>query len=358
MPTILGILGLADTDRTFVNVVGQRVVYDATMQYLDQYNAELNAAMSIFVERTTEDFKFRYKLPGGGRMQKRGEDARPGAIKASGYWDVAFPLEDWGDLVAGNDVALAYMRADEYNRHIQTVTIRDINTVRFEMLYALFNNTQRSFSDPFNGTLAIEPLANGDAVVYPPVVGSGAEATETHYLESGYIATAISDTNNPFVTIRDELTHHWGASQGGESIVVFINSAETAETEALTDFDPVNDRFVVPGANADQLSSIPTNLPGRVLGRTNGVWVSEWDYMPATYMVGVDMAQPRPLIQRVDPADTGLAQGLTLVAEEDAFPLSKAYFRHRYGFGVGNRLNGVVMELANGGGYTIPTAYA
>jgi len=34
-----------------------------------------------------------------------------------------------------------------------------------------------------------------------------------------------------------------------------------------------------------------------------------------------------------------------------------SFWRHRMGYGVANRLNGVVMELAAGGTYTIPTVY-
>jgi hypothetical protein len=46
------------------------------------------------------------------------------------------------------------------------------------------------------------------------------------------------------------------------------------------------------------------------------------------------------------------------VAEDEEYPLKSSHYRHRFGFGAGNRLSAVVMELANGGSYTIPTAYA
>lgn len=357
MSGIFGLLGLDDTERVFVNTVGQRVVYDAVVQLLDQYNADLRAALAVFLEEETEDFKIRYKLPGGGRLQRRGGQAESAAVKAYGGFDVAFPLEDFGAQLAGDDVALAYMTMQDLDRHLDTIFIQDTSTVRFELLKALLNNVQGTFVDPLHGSLSIEPLANGDTVVYPPVLGSETEATEDHYLESGYAATAIDDTYNPYITVRDELEHHFGALQGGSNIICFINPAEVPETEDLADFDPVNDRFVQPGADTDSIFGLPS-VPGRIVGRTNGVWVAEWRWVPANYLIAIDPDAPAPLKMRVDPGDTGLARGLQLIAEETDYPLEMSHYRHRFGLGCGNRLNGVVMEFGTGGSYSIPSGYS
>jgi hypothetical protein len=361
MSGIFGALGLADTDRSMVNTVGQRVVYDAVKTLLEKHQEELQRAYAVFVAEETADFKRRFILPGGGTLQERSELGRPAAVKATGKWDVAFPLRDYGAQIAGNDVAIAYMTMQELDRHLDTVFIQNTNTVRRELLKALLDNVAYTFKDPLNhvGDLTIQPLANGDTVVYPPVLGSEDEATDSHYLESGYLASAISDTNNPFASIRDELEEHFGANTGGENIVVFINHAQVAKTEALTDFDEVRDRFVIPGANVDQLTGLPATLPGRLIGRVSGCWVSEWRHVPANYMIGIYMEPvvPKPLIMRVDPADTGLGRGLQLVSKDEEFPLEASFYRNRFGLGAGNRLNGVVMELGNGGTYTVPTGY-
>ena len=357
MAGIFGHLNLSDSDRVFSQTVGQQVVWSAVQDYLTRVNADLNAAMSVFLDRTTSNFKERYKLPGGGALQKRGSDGRYGAVKASGQWDVAFPLEDFGAAMAGNDVDMAYMTAAELDRHIQTIVIQNTNTVRFEILKALLDSGQDTFIDPLNGSLSIEPLANGDSVVYPPVLGVETEATENHYLESGYAAASISDTNNPYATIKNELEEHFGAPTGNSNIAVFVHPDQIAKTEALADYDPVNDRFTQPGDDTDQLTGLPAALPGRVVGRTNSCWVIEWRWIPTNYMLGIHLDAPKPLIRRIDPADTGLGDGLLLVTKDQDFPFETSVWRHRFGFGVGNRLNGVVMELGTGGTYTIPTAY-
>lgn len=357
MSAIFGVLGLSDTDRSFVNTLGQRLIFDAVREVLNQHNADLQAAYGVFVERQTSDFKYRYKLPGSGYLQRRGGMAQSAAVKATGQWDVAFPLEDFGAQLSENDIAVAYMTLQELNRHLDTIIIQDINTMRREILKSLLNSTSLTFNDPINGDLTVQVLANGDSVVYPPVIGSDSEATENHYIETNYASSAISDTNNPFVTIRDDLEEHFGAPNDGSNIVAFFNNAQTAKVEALTDFVEVTDRFVIPGDTVDQVTGLPANLPGRVIGRVSGCWAVEWRWIPANYLVGIHMEAPRPLVARIDPADTGLGTGLQLVATNETYPMDNAHYRHRIGFGVGNRLNGVVLECGVGGSYTVPSGY-
>ena len=353
MSGIFGHLNISDTDRVFSSTVGQQVIYTAVQDYIARVNADMAAAMSVFVERTTSDFKLRYKLPGGGHLQRRGPDGRYGAVKAYGSWDCSLPLEDFGAQIASNDVDRAYMTVAELDRHVTTIANQGVNTKRFELLKALLDNGADTFIDPLHDSLTIYPLANGDSVVYPPVIGSETDAIEDHYLESGYAASAISDSNNPYETIRLDLAHH----NAGANVAVFVHTDQMPKTEDLADYDSVQDPNVRPGQDTDIPTNIPTNLPGVVRGRTNHVWVVEWAYLPTGYMVGVDLNAPKPLMIRIDPADTGLGEGLQLVATDEQYPFTGSFWRDRFGMGCGNRLNGVVMELGVGGTYTVPPAY-
>ena len=359
MSGIFGALNLADTDRVFAATTGQQVIYQAATEWVAQQNASLNAVMSTFVDETTSDYTRRYKLPGGGRLQRMGPNAQPGAVKAYGGWDVSFPLEDFGAQIAGDRVTLGYMTVAELSRHIETVWAQNVSTVRFEILAAMFRSSNGTFVDPLWGSLTVRRLANNDGTVYPPVLGSEAEAQDTHHLESSYASSAISDTNDPIVTMVDELEEHFGANTGGSEIVVFCNNAQRAKLQDLTDFETVIDRFIQPGTQT-AIPSIPgMTLPGRTLGRHGaGAWIQEWRWIPANYLLAVHLGAPRPLIKRVDPADTGLPQDLALVAEDAEHPFESSFWSHRFGVGVGNHLNGVVMELGTGGTYTVPAAYA
>lgn len=357
MAGIFGHLNVSDTERAFNATVGQSVLFDAATAYINRANAELAEALAIFVSRTTSDFQIRYKLPGGGYLQERGPNGRYGAVKAAGSWDVAFPLRDYGAMIAGNDVDMAYMTVAELDNHISTVVVQNVNTVRHQVLRRLFKSTTDSFTDPIHGSLTVQPLANGDAVTYPPVIGSATEATDTHYIETNYAEASISDTNDPYETIVPELEEHFGTPTGGSNIVTFINDTARAETQALTDFFEVNDNFIRTGANTDVPINLP-GVPGRIIGRHKaGTWISVWNHVPSNYALAVHLEADPPLIRRIDPADTGLGDGLQLVSEDMEFPFQESTWRHRFGIGCGNRLNGVVLEFGTGGTYTIPTAY-
>ena len=234
-----------------------------------------------------------------------------------------------------------------------------VNTYRNEILYRILNNTQGAFTDPNHGALTPEPLANGDTVTYPPVQGEPTtEATEDHYLESGYTAANISDTNNPLKTNVADLVHHFGGrTTGGENIITFCNSAQSDQLGGLTSFTDVPDNFIMVGDNVDVPTSLPF-APGRTIGRSDGSWVQEYDFIPANYLVTIHLEEPAPLMQRHDPLVTGLGVGdLMLVAEDERHPFTTSAWRARFGIGAGNRLNGVVMELGTDETYTIPTDY-
>ena len=358
MSGIFGHLNASDSERAFSATVGQQLLFEAATAYINRANAELAMATSIFISRTVDAFKFRYLLPGGGYLQTRGNDGRYGAVKAVGSWDVAFPLDDYGAMIVGNDVDMAYMTVGELDRHVSAIVTQNVNTVRHQMLRRLFKSTTDTYVDRVGGSITIQPLANGDSVTFPPVIGSATEATENHYLESGYAEASISDTNDPYETVVPEIEEHFGQVVGGSNIVSFINDTARAETQALTDFFEVNDNFIRTGANTDVPVNLP-NVPGRIIGRHKaGTWISVWNFIPANYLVAVHLEADPPLIRRIDPADTGLGDGLQLVATDEEFPFQESVWRHRFGLGAGDRLNGVVLEFGTGGTYSIPAAYA
>jgi hypothetical protein len=199
MANLFGAWGLQDSDRLFNGTIGQRVIYDESQKYIDLYN-RLAGATRVFVAGRTDKYKERFKLAGGGFMQKRGRNGRPGAVKASGSWDVAYPLLDFGDALAFDDVSMAYMTAAEYTLALQNILNRDANTYRFELLRALFNNSGYTFADELYGNLSVVPLANTDGTLYPPSWAPRPRPRRTYYAGTNYVDVGDLDTNNPVKT--------------------------------------------------------------------------------------------------------------------------------------------------------------
>jgi hypothetical protein len=359
MSQVFGTLATNDHERAFVIVQGQDLVMQVAQDWVADRVAEFFETTAIFVESKTESFKERYMKPGAGYMQRRGSQSQVGTQKANGSWDVAYPLEDFEVAIGWNDVDIAYMSAEVLSNHIVTGMNSYVNSYRHEILHRLFDNVQGTFTDPIHGSLTPEPLANGDTVTYPPVNGEPtSEATEDHYLGTAYTAANISGDNNPLETIRDDLDHHFGGpSTGGDSIAVYCNRAQRSKLESLPNFVEVPDNWVMVGDDADVPFGLPSS-PGKILGRSDGVWVIQWDFIPANYLLGIDLEQAAPLKQRHDPMDTGLGDGsLQLVATDNQHPFETSFWRARFGIGAGNRLNGVAMFVGGTSSYTIPTAY-
>jgi len=356
--TIPGILGIQDSDRTFVEGVGQRAVFEATQQYVAWVNEDLARVTNLFIETTTEDHKFRYYLGGDGELQRNSDLGRPGERKIQGSWDVALPLEGFGDALGTSRIDLAYMTLDVYQRNVEAIALRAQNTLRKEILRTLLDNVNYNFADPIRGTLAIKALANQDGTLYPPISGQVTAGEIQRYAESGYATASITDTNNPIKTISRALRSHFGANGARRQRVVLIAPGAQDYVEALLDFEQVNDPNVAKGANSDTVLNEPVSIPGEIIGYANEAYVSVWDWMPANYMIGIDLAAEKPIQMRVDPGYTNLPRGLNLITESENFPLSKSDWQWRFGLGVVNRLNGYVMELGTGGTYTVPTGYS
>ena len=106
----------------------------------------------------------------------------------------------------------------------------------------------------------------------------------------------------------------------------------------------MQDRYIAPGSNTDLASMLP-NVPGASSApQPRRLDHSQWDWTPSGYLFGLH-GRTKPLIQRVDPSDTGLPRGLTMVAENEEYLFRGMHWQHRFGFGVGNRLNGVAVQI-------------
>lgn len=362
MTLLFGHARLSSSDYAYVRSMDARLVYDAAQQYIAMANAQMNDAMNLFVEPTpTTLYKERYKLGATGRMQKVSELGTGAPVTFKGEWDVAYPLDNYHESIVVGDVDYAYMTPQELQLHVDGILTRAANAKRHAILRRILKDTTDTFVDKRWGSLTIEPLADGDSdVLYPPVEGSESEATEDHYLESGYAASAITDTNNPYKTLTDDLVHHGMNETVDIPLAFLINTAQQTLTEALTNFVPYIPPAIMRGADTDNIMMPVRNVPGKIIGYIRGHgWVSVWNWIPENYIIAVNMANPQPLRMRVDPAETGLGSGgLVLLPDERNGVMTFNSWRLRFGFGAANRLAAAVMELGTGGSYSIPSGYS
>lgn len=354
--SIAGILGLEDSSVILVNVVGQQLVYDAIQEYTKQLTDSLNLITGLFVEKTTTDHQFKYYMHGTRELQRQGGMGRPGEQKHNRpSYDVALPIFQFGDALGGDFVSMAYMTIADVDAQMVEITNAARTTLRKEILSALFNNTSLPFTDPIKGALTIRTLANQDGTLYPPVPGYEDLAESQNYAETGYLVAAISDANDPIKTVAANLLARYPDEVDG---LVFCATDVAAKVETLTDFFKIEDPRIQKGGLADRLVNLPGVVPGKIIGRIDGMWVAHWPEIPSTFTLGIAPSAEKPLQKRVDLAGTGLPANLTLMKQSDLHPLEKSEWMWRFGLGCVNRLNGYCLEVAAGGSYTVPTKYA
>ena len=201
-------------------------------------------------------------------------------------------------------------------------------------------------------------MANSDGATYPPTFSSDAEAQDNHYLASGYANTAISATNNPFVTLKAEIVEHFTEATG---VVALINSAQLAEiTTDLPSFVDAAPEGVIQGQDtAVATAAAGINVPGTFVGTDTAsgvrVYVNDSGRIPASYIYAQAIGVPKPLRRRVHvPANL---RGFKLEAEEEHYPLFKRTFVDRFGYGVANRLSAAIM-FVDAGAWANPATYA
>ncbi|MFQ5352374.1 MAG: hypothetical protein ACE5D3_04795, partial [Candidatus Binatia bacterium] len=257
--------GFVDIQHLFaqrLEEVGTRNVYDAIQATVDEWNRQA-AAMTSSLVFTTTLHKERFHLPGGETLQPLDEHGNPRVVKPAGNYDVAYPIQGGGTAWGDNRVSRALMTVAEANRNTLNAMRADADWMRRHILAAIFDNVAWSFGDDRWGSLTIEPLANSDAVTY--LKKDGSQATDDHYLNQ---SSAISDSNNPYPTMRQELDEH---PSNAAPYVAYIPSGLRTATEGLTGFVSIPDADVRYGTQTDLVgNAINPGFGDEVLGKIEG----------------------------------------------------------------------------------------
>lgn len=212
---------------------------------------------------------------------------------------------------------------------------------------ALFNPTNRIFSDYLvdDMDLSVKALYNADGV--PPALGPNAETfdgSHSHYLASSTLTTAALDAL--IVTVAEH--------NGNADVRLFLNVAQESPVRALVGFIPAVDPRVSLGANAaTAVTPLATgNRGNRLIGFYNGaeLWVKPW--VPAGYVAAIDVNAPAKALAMRQPADVG-QRGLRQVATNVAFPLQATYWEAKWGYGVRSRGAAAVLYVG-GATYVAP----
>jgi hypothetical protein len=348
---LYGFMQLKDLAATRAIEVDPDLLISSIEMTVEEHNREVNGILGLFSEeRDIPQLQFTGSAIT--RNQPLDENGRPRPIKPVAPYTVGFPIWTSGNAWGANRITNAKLTVQKLSDIVGQILYGDFAWLRDQVLGTLFDNVGYSFVDPIVGAVAVKGLANGDAVTYA-ISTSGADslATDTHYLAQ---ANAIDNSNNPFPTIYTELTEH---PENSTDVIAFVNSAQYAAISGLTNFVAVQDTNIEPAQTAARLTgTVDSLLPSRatLMGRTDKVWIVQWNAVPSTYIVAITAGGTPPLIRRVDPEPE--LQGFKPIARMDQFPFFQDNWQRRMGFGGWNRVGAVVLRTGNAS-YAVPTNY-
>lgn len=333
-----------------INEVAPERIDDVLTQVLARYQRERNEAQQLLVAGEVTRSSELVTLSGVDEGQEIGPDGRPVETHIGGEYTVGYPMTRIGWALGYNEETFANLTVGDIDRQVDAKLAGNAKRHRRAIMRALLGNANYSYTDTIerSGTVTVVRLANTDGTDYD---GDGTD--DNHYLAAGYLTAAISPTNNPLATLKTEIAEHF---DGATRVVAFINSAQRGDivTGLAGSFEPASVEGITPAAADARANEIGANVPGTFVGidADSGVWVYEWDIVPATYIYAQAVDVPGPVLRRVPSIAT--LRGFGVRAEESHFPFYKRTWIERFGYGVRNRLSGAVIQLT-AGSYTVPT---
>lgn len=330
------------------NITEQMVpVIDAAItETVNFHNEQMNRMLDFFVRRTTE-YQLRFKAATAARLQPLDEHGRARKIRPGAQYEVGFPIQEAGLAEGATDTTRLLETVRDVMDITATMTIADKNWMADHILAALFAAATWTFPDDRYGDLTIQPLANGDTVTYAGK--NGAAATADH--NTGQ-AAAILDASNPFPGIYTRLTR---PSANAGRVVSFIPTNLVDDVEGLATFRGPSDPDIRTAQGDEELiGTLPDNVPGEVIGKTNKVWIVHWERLPDNYIVSTTTEGERPLAMR-EYAVPAL-QGFRRAGQRNDYPYFETQFKRSAGFGAWNRVGADVMEIGDAT-YDVPTNY-
>ena len=335
--TAYGFVGLEHLYAERVTAIGEQRIWDAVRESASYHSQQLTDVLSTFAQPTIDRTR-RIMLPGSGELQPLDEHGNPLPTRPAGYYNVAFPIQGGGDAWGDNRVTRELMTVEEAARFTLEALNKDARWVRRHVLAAILDKASWTYNDP-QGDITIEPLANGDSVIYNRV--GGTEATDNHYIAQ---AAGVADLTNPYATIYDELAEHPG---NFGPFVTYIPTNLVADTESLTGFLEVNDPNVRLGISGDALAGSVDVGPGdELIGYVNKQFIVEWKALPDNYIIGTARGSGPVLAMRQYPS-AALQGFFPEFNDVDGNHKESRLIRYA-GFGAQNRTGAVAFFVSAG----------
>lgn len=334
---------------------GETNAFDAIRDALDAHNAELQEALSMFCEISSERLRA-YGTSDAMEMRRVDEFGAVDVQKVTGGQSLGLPIYLHQVAVGWTRKALQRITVARLAAQYLAANDADIRNLNREIRRALFKPTNNlAYIDRLvdNVTLEVRALLNADG--QEPPIGPNGETfngtTHTHYLANAGLTATYLDG------LLDTVREH---GVNGD-LVLFIARGNEAAVRALPGFQAYTDPRIIPADNTSRAAGNldMVNVNNRAIGIYNGaeVWVKPW--VPTDYQTVLDLnPSQKPLGLRTESGSlTAGAGALIIAAEHEHYPLRAQWMEREFGVSALAR-HKAAAGFSNGAAYVIPPSLA
>jgi hypothetical protein len=330
---------------TTVIQFGEQRIYEAVQNELDIVNAQLNAAMDSFAERTQDNMRADDGAIADMEMVEVDEFGTPDTQKtAQPTENYGFPLRRFEISLQWTRSAFERMTPAEIANTVNAAIKADRKRVYRDLKRALFAPTNYTFIDKWGRkaklVIPVKALANADGWVHPfgPNGEVFAGGSHNHYMGTASLVAAN------VTALWQNVAEHYTSGQ----MVIYINQAQEAALRAMTSnftaFPLQNIQYPTSATLATGPALTAFNTYNRAIGMFDQavVWVKPW--VPSGYLYAFNTGARKVLALRTPdnaPAD------FRLVYEDETHPLRARIFQREYGMAVQERLAAAVLYTGN-----------
>src|SRR5512146_149884 len=324
----------------------------AIQAHLDWLNGQVSDQMGLLAE-SSPDVRRVFGVSEDMQMAEVDELGVARTQRDKGGYEIDFPLRKFSISTGWTSSFINRATPRDLAQKVLDVSSAYVTRLRQEVAAALFNKTNYSFVDWLGDgtTLAIKRLLNADGEAVPSAPdGTTFAGTHQHYAGTSGAALAYGDID----TLISNVTEH-----GLLNVQLFINAANVATLTNLasTKFVALTLAVVALPARTSgtvQTADVTDDPANKLVGYWAGYPVNTRSWVPSGYYLAVALdSDKKVLLNRQDKFDN--LNGLRMVYELNAHPLTTQTFEAEIGLGVWGRNAAAVLDGGAQTTYAAPT---
>lgn len=349
------------------------VIWDEIQEILATWNSQRGRLIDYLTFNVTDVIDY-VGVPVEVDFEVASEYGEPVGIRGGGFYTRGYDFRFYDLGIRYTWMFLAEATRSQIDNYTNMALEADNRLIFKKVMSTVFNSANGAGIADRNIPTTVYKFYNGDGEVPPAYKNITFTGSHSHYYTSYGLPSQVQNTALQPATIDDlenEFYNHGYTLQNGYDLVIWVNRQEGLQIRKFKVANGARYDFIPsPGVGGGIYQPQSLGIVGRPIGTpvegelgTYGPFhIIEEPYIPAGYVVALvsggelNIQNPVGMREHRNPA----YQGLKIIKGPDnAYPLTKAFYRRGFGTGVRQRGGGIVVQLVNSTTttYTVPSAY-